>query len=107
MTDKLIVFCNCGSADEAERIARTVVTKQLAACANILPSIRSIYRWQGAIEDATEHMLVMKTRAELYEALEREIHALHSYSVPEVIAMRIERGSQSYLNWIASETASN
>jgi len=104
MTDKLIVFCNCGSPEEAERIARALVTSQLAACVNIIPSIRSIYRWQGAIEDAAEHMLVIKTRTELYEALEREIRTLHSYEVPEVIAMPIERGLPAYLEWIAAET---
>lgn len=104
MTDKLVVLCNCGSPDEAERIARAVVTKRLAACVNIVPSIRSVYQWEGAIEEASEHMLVIKTRTAMYEVLEQEIRALHSYSVPEIIALSIERGSHSYLRWIDTET---
>ena len=104
MAGKLVVLCNCGSVEEAERIARGVVSKRLAACVNIVPAIRSVYWWQGTVEEATEHMLVIKTRAEVYEELQDEIRSLHSYSVPEIIALPIERGSQSYLDWIDSET---
>jgi periplasmic divalent cation tolerance protein len=100
----VVVLCNCSSAEEAQRIARLLVEKRLAACVNIIPAIRSIYRWQGAVEEATEHMMVIKTRAERYEALQEEIRELHSYSVPEIIALPIEHGSASYLDWIDQET---
>ncbi len=104
-TDKLVVLCTASSPEEAERIARAVVAKQYAACVSILPGVRSIYRWQGAVEDATESMLVIKTRQASYAALEREIRALHSYTTPEIIALPVSLGAESYLAWIDGETS--
>ncbi|MBI3209956.1 MAG: divalent-cation tolerance protein CutA [Candidatus Solibacter usitatus] len=105
MTEKLVVFCTCASPDEAEKIARTLVEKQLAACVNILPAVRSIYRWQGNVEDTTEVLLLIKTRQAVYPDLEKEIRKLHSYSAPEIVAIVIDRGSAAYLDWIAAETS--
>ncbi len=104
VTGKLIVLCTCGSAEEARKIAHGVVEKQLAACVNILPGVESIYRWQGAVEQANEVMLIMKTRDTVYANLEAEIRRLHSYSVPEIIAVPVERGLRAYLDWVGSET---
>ncbi|MCZ2148722.1 MAG: divalent-cation tolerance protein CutA [Bryobacterales bacterium] len=104
MSAKLVVLCASGSGEEARRIARAVVGKQLAACVNILPGATSVYRWEGVVEEASEWLLFMKTTAAAYPQLEREIRALHSYSVPEIIALPIERGLQSYLSWMDAET---
>jgi periplasmic divalent cation tolerance protein len=97
-----IIFVMAGDADEATKIARSLVSERLAACVNIVGPVRSIYRWRGAIEEAAEHLLVIKTRASLYAALERRVVELHSYEVPEVIALRIARGSKAYLEWLTA-----
>ena len=101
-TGASIVFVMAGAADEAAKIAHSLVNERLAACVNIVGPVRSIYRWQGAIEEAGEHLLVIKTRASLYAALERRVIELHSYEVPEVIALRIARGSKAYLDWLTA-----
>lgn len=106
MTDKVVVLCNCGTAEEAERVARHLVEQRVAACVNIVPGVRSIYRWQGAVEDAAEWTLLIKTTGALVPAVEREVRALHSYEVPEVIAVPILAGFGPYLDWIESETGS-
>jgi periplasmic divalent cation tolerance protein len=103
MTDKIIVFSTCGSAEEAERIARALVSKRLAACVNLLPQVRSIYRWKGAVEDAQETLLVIKSTRALFDELRAEIEKLHSYEVAEVIALPIVDGSEAYLAWLGRE----
>lgn len=100
--DFIVVLCTCASAEEASRIARGLVEQQAAACVTILPSVRSVYRWQGAVEEASEHLLVIKTRAACYPTLETAIKSLHSYEVPEIIALPIVAGSKSYLDWLAT-----
>jgi periplasmic divalent cation tolerance protein len=86
---------------EARAIARSVVTKQLAACVNILLGpVESIYRWKGKIQKAREYLLVMKTTAARLKALEREIKRLHSYDVPEFVALRVTEGNKEYLDWM-------
>ena len=105
MTDKIVVLSTCGSGDEAERIARGLVEAHLAACVNIVPGIRSIYRWQGAIEDSAECLLVIKTRRELFSRVAAELRRMHSYEVPEAIALPVVDGSEAYLAWIDHETA--
>ena len=97
MTDKIVVFNTCGSTEEAERIARALVSKRLAACVNLLPAVRSIYRWKGAVEDAQETLLVIKSSRALFDELRAEIEKLHSYEVAEVIAIPIVDGSEAYL----------
>src|SRR4029077_6209240 len=105
MTDKIVVLSSCASAAEAERIARSLVEKRLAACVNILPGVRSIYHWQGAIEDSQETMLVIKSNRELFHDLQAEIGKLHSYEVPEAIAIPLVDGSENYLAWMDRELA--
>ena len=103
MTDKIVVLNTCASAEEAAQIARALVEKRLAACVNIVPAIRSFYRWKGAIQDDQEVLLLIKSRRPHFDALRAEIERLHSYEVPEVIAMPIVEGSESYLGWMAHE----
>lgn len=103
MTDKIIVFSTCASTEEAERIARAVVTKRLAACVNVIPGVKSVYRWKGEVEDAEETLLVIKSSRALFEELRAEIEKLHSYEVAEVIAMPIVDGSEAYLGWLSRE----
>jgi periplasmic divalent cation tolerance protein len=106
MTDKLLVLVTCRSAKEAERIARVAVEARLAACGNILRSpVRSVYRWKNKVESAREFLLFIKTSRRRFAKLEAEIKRLHSYEVPEIIALPIAAGSPAYLAWIAESVA--
>jgi periplasmic divalent cation tolerance protein len=96
-----VVLVTCGSRAEARRIARAVVTRRLAACANLLESpVQSVYRWKGKVEEAWEFLLLLKTSKALLGALEAEVKRLHSYEVPEFIALPIVAGSRAYLQWL-------
>jgi periplasmic divalent cation tolerance protein len=101
MTDKRIVLCTAGSQDEARKIARHLVEQRLAACVNIVPRMESIYRWQGKLESSGEWLLLIKTTVERFPAVRDAIRDLHSYELPECIAISIEDGSSGYLEWIA------
>ena len=101
MTDKIVVLSTCASSEEAEKVARTLVEKKLAACVNILPAVRSIYRWKGAIEDDQETLLLIKSSRALFGDLRAEIEKLHSYEIPEAIAIPIVDGLERYLEWMA------
>lgn len=102
MTDKIVVLVTCGSTKEARRIARALVEQRLAACVNILKvPVRSIYRWKGKVESAKESLLIIKSSRKRFGALQNAIKKLHSYDVPEIIALPIERGSFDYLAWLA------
>jgi periplasmic divalent cation tolerance protein len=103
MTDKIVVFSTCDSAEQAESLARHLVQERLAACVNIIQPIRSIYRWKEQIEEATEWLLVIKSRRDLLPALRAEIEKKHSYEVPEVLALPVVDGSQGYLQWLDRE----
>jgi uncharacterized protein involved in tolerance to divalent cations len=103
MTDKIVVLSTCASLEEAERIARTLVEKRLAACVNVTPAVRSFYRWKGEIEDDQEILMVIKSSRALFHQLRIEIEKLHSYEVAEVIAMPIVDGSEAYLGWLDQE----
>jgi periplasmic divalent cation tolerance protein len=101
MTDKIVVLVTCGSQKEARHIARALVEARLAACVNVVQApVESIYRWKGKVERAREFLLMIKTSRKRFAALEAEVRRLHSYDVPEIIALPIERGSQPYLAWI-------
>ena len=100
-----IVFITAPDLDTAESIAKALLEKRLAACVNIIPGLRSIYHWEGKIEDDQEILLMIKTRAELIEKqLTPLVQKLHPYQVPEIIALPVVGGGQSYLDWILSET---
>jgi periplasmic divalent cation tolerance protein len=100
MTDKRIVLSTTGSEDEARKIARHLVERQLAACVNIVPQIESIYSWQGKVESSQEWLLLIKTTAERFPAVRDALLQLHSYELPECIAIGVEDGSANYLQWI-------
>jgi periplasmic divalent cation tolerance protein len=100
MTDKRVVLSTAGSEDEARKVAHHLVEHQLAACVNIVSGIESTYRWQGKVESAREWLLLIKTTAEKFPAVRDAIRELHSYDLPECIAIAIDDGSQEYLQWI-------
>jgi periplasmic divalent cation tolerance protein len=100
----LLVLTNLPDRAAAERLADTVVQKNLAACVNILAPCRSVYRWKGAVQHDDEHPLLIKTTAERYPALEQALRAGHPYELPEIIAVPIEQGLPAYLEWVAAET---
>jgi periplasmic divalent cation tolerance protein len=102
MTDKRIVLSTAGSEDEARKIARHLVERQLAACVNIVPRVESIYRWQGKVESSGEWLLIIKTAVEKFPEVRDALRKLHSYEVPECVALSIEDGSPEYLQWLGS-----
>ncbi len=99
----MVVLVTC-PPDRTAQIAKPLVEDKLAACVNILPALRSIYRWKGQLCDESEALLVIKTRAALFEELRRRVLELHPYEVPEVIAFPIQAGHPDYLRWLAEST---
>ena len=95
-----IVLTTCPDSETAGRIARALVEEGLAACVSILPPMQSIYRWKGAVETATEQLLIIKTAADRFLAVQDRIKGLHSYELPEIIAVPIVAGSPDYLAWL-------
>jgi periplasmic divalent cation tolerance protein len=106
MTDALVVLVTAPSAEKAAELARTLVEERLAACGNVVPGLRSIYRWEGKVQDDAEALLVLKTTRERFESLRERVLALHPYEVPEVLALPVEAGSAPYLAWLAAATSS-
>lgn len=102
--DALLVLTNLPDADRARDLAARLVEARLAACVNILAPCRSVYRWDGRIEEAEEVPVLIKTTAERYAALEAAIRAHHPYELPEIVAVPIGRGLPGYLAWVAGET---
>ncbi|HEY1265217.1 MAG TPA: divalent-cation tolerance protein CutA [Terriglobales bacterium] len=100
MTDKILVISSAGSTRDAGNIANTLVEMRLAACVNILPQVASVYRWQGRVDRAEEWLLLIKTTRASFAAVRDKIKELHSYEIPECIAIPIEAGSEDYLKWI-------
>ena len=107
MTAELVVLVTVPSREDGERIAEALVGEALAACVNIVGPMRSIYRWQGEVCRDDEHLLLIKTTRERYSALEARVKALHSYDVPEVVALPIETGSAEYLAWVKKSVTSD
>ncbi|OGC81237.1 MAG: hypothetical protein A2W07_02035 [candidate division Zixibacteria bacterium RBG_16_43_9] len=104
MEDFIIILVTTSSEEEGRKIAQVLVEKRIAACVNIINDIESIYRWKGKISDEKEVLLLIKTRKKLYKSVEGEVRKLHSYEVPEIIALPIISGLKDYLYWIDSET---
>jgi periplasmic divalent cation tolerance protein len=104
MTEFIIVFITAPNEKEAASISRTIVEERLVACVNIIPSVRSIYRWQGRVEDEQEVLMVVKTKKSLFERLQERVKELHSYEVPEIIGLPLVEGSKEYLDWLGQET---
>lgn len=104
MTDVQIVLCTAPSAEKAAEIGRVLVEERLAACANIVPGLRSIYRWEGAIQDDAEVLIVLKTQRDRFPALRERILALHPYQVAEVLALDVADGAAKYLDWVREST---
>ena len=103
MTDKIVVFSTCDSEEQAGRIARELVEQRLAACVNILPGARSIYRWKDQIEASAEWLLIIKSRRDLMDQLRAAISKIHTYEVPELLAVPVVDGLESYLAWLDRE----
>ena len=106
MTDKILVLSTCATAEEAEKVAHGLVERRLAACVNVIGPAKSIYRWQGAIESAEEHVLLIKSSRGLFEELKKATEQLHSYEVPELLCLPIVDGAPNYLHWLESEIGS-
>ncbi|HDN80033.1 MAG: divalent-cation tolerance protein CutA [Chloroflexi bacterium] len=99
-----VVLITTSSKEEAFKISRTLVEERLAACANIMPKITSVYRWQGKVEEAPEALIIVKTTSNAFERLVSRVRELHSYTVPEIIALPVEAGYRDYLNWVVEST---
>jgi len=102
--NEIVVFITAPEEDEAERIAHALVEERLAGCVNIVKNIRSIYSWEGKIEDEGEVLMVVKTQEGLFDRLSKKVKELHSYTVPEIIALPIAHGSEEYLKWLKEVT---
>jgi periplasmic divalent cation tolerance protein len=99
-----VILVTTGSEEQAVSIARALVSERLAACVNIVGPVRSIYRWRDAVNDDSEYLLIIKTRATLYMKVESRVRELHSYEVPEVLALNADRGSPPYIKWLLDST---
>lgn len=103
--DAIAVFMTAGNGDEANRIAELLVEKQLAACVQIIPRMTSVFRWKGTVERQNEVLLIAKTVASNFEALENAVRAIHSYETPEIVAVPLTEGSPAYLEWLQDNVA--
>lgn len=102
----VVCLVTAASPEEAQRIARILVDERLAACVNVVPGVRSVYRWQGKVEEADELLLVIKTTRERFEALRDRVVSLHSYQVPEILALPVEDAATAYRAWVVESVVS-
>lgn len=102
-----MVITTCPALDEAESLAEKLLAAGLAACVNIVPGVISLYQWRGSIERNQEFLLLIKSREDRYAELEKLVQASHSYELPELIAVPIDKGSRAYLNWIDAQLDNN
>src|SRR6478752_435845 len=105
MDEVIVVLTNLPDRETAQKLAQTLVARRLAACVNVLAECTSVYRWKGAIENAAEVPVLIKTRAGRYAEVEAAIRELHPYELPEIVAVPVLRGFEEYLQWVADETA--
>lgn len=103
--EAIVVYITAPGEDAAAKIARSLVEEKLVACVNIVRGLRSIYAWQGKIEDEAEVLMICKTRKELFEPLQKRVKELHTYTVPEIIALPVIAGSADYLGWLHDVTS--
>jgi periplasmic divalent cation tolerance protein len=103
-TEYITVLITAPNEEEAAKISRTIVEESLVACVNIIRSVRSIYRWQGRVEDESEVLMIAKTKRALFDRLKGRIKELHSYEVPEIIGLPVIEGCKQYLDWLSQET---
>jgi periplasmic divalent cation tolerance protein len=103
MTDKIIVYSTCSGVEEARKLAAHLIEQRLAACVNVLPAVDSFYRWKDKVEHDTEVLLMIKTSRELFDRLRQEWERLHTYEIPELIAVPIVAGASDYLGWMEKE----
>ena len=101
----LLVMSTFPDAQPAQRVAQQIVEERLAACANVLPSIKSIYRWQGKVEESEESLVLIKTTVDRFAAMQTTLRRLHPYEVPEIVALPIDRGLPDYLRWVVEQCA--
>ena len=107
MTENIVVLVTCGSKEEGSQIGRALVKARLAACVNVLEApIESIYSWKGKVDTAKEFLMIIKTSRPRFAALQEMVKRLHSYDIPEIIALPIEKGSRDYLAWLADSVRS-
>jgi len=104
MSDVSLIYCTCGSPEEAARLGRTLVEERLAACANVVEGVRSIYRWEGAVQDSVEALLIAKTGGAQAGAAIARLESLHSYDCPAILELPVGAGSAPFLAWVAAET---
>ncbi len=100
MSERVVALSTVGTAEDAERIARALVERRLAACVNVVPNVVSVYRWKGEVARDEELLLVIKTRRDRLEALREALAGLHPYEVPELVALPVEAGHEPYLAWV-------
>lgn len=105
MKEFIVVYVTAGSPAEGERLARALVEEKLAACVNRVKSVQSVYRWQGKVEQSEEELLIVKTKRDLFPALQKRVTELHSYSVPEIIALPVVEGSEAYMEWLEQQVS--
>ena len=106
MTDKIVLLSTCATREEAEKLARLLLDARLAACVNVIPGVRSYYRWKGAIESADECLLVVKYSSDLIGSIGAVLEKEHSYEVPELLALPVVEGAANYLNWLLANLRS-
>ncbi len=102
MTDKIVILSTCSTEEEAEKLARSLVEARLAACVSVIPRMRSFYHWNGAIESGDECLLLIKSPRELFEPVRAKLATVHSYEVPELLALPVVEGSANYMNWLTA-----
>lgn len=105
MQEFIVVYVTAGSSEEGEKLARTLVEERLAACVNRIKPVQSVYRWQGQVEQSEEELLIIKSRKDLFPPLEKRVRELHSYAVPEIIALPLIAGSAAYLGWLRDQVS--
>ena len=105
MTDIRVVLVTCKDDDQAGRIARGLIQEKLAACVNLLPQIRSLFVWQGQLEETKEVLLIAKTQAHLVKRLEEAVRSSHTYECPEILSMPVDQGFEPYLAWVRESTS--